>query len=527
MNRRGYTLVEMMIATALSLMMMVGVVEVFGRIGEGIRNARAGLEMTEEQRQAANLLRADLEGATATMRPPCEPGSNRGYLEATEGPNVASANTDDPSLPDTTLGDVDDMLMLTVRSKGEPFRGRCRGMPQDTVESYEAEVAWFVRGRTLYRRVLLVAPHVPPAVLQNIVTNSPPFYANCDVSVRINPLTGTLAANTLGDLTMPENRFAHQVWHYRVPNPYDPTDQRDWKESYLVRYPSHPHLYINGLSGAWFATPWASPPWGGNGLGLPTLAECTSRKVQWWIPGAPIWPAPRNPNGPPPSPAPPVAGFTASGVFDAWRNPYPWNEVSPSIGSILAYHDPDDPPGQHAWRVGEDVILNNVLSFDVKVWDPGAPILLIVATGEIVMPGDGGYLFWLPQAFSAAVQVVGYGAYVDLGYPYVPPPGVAIPVSPSFNAASSNANVPFSNNGKLLSFYVGVYDTWSTHYEEGGLGRDGFDNDGKEGVDNFGEWSFPPPYSAPLRGIQVKIRVFEPDSRQVREVTVVQEFVAK
>ena len=34
-----------------------------------------------------------------------------------------------------------------------------------------------------------------------------------------------------------------------------------------------------------------------------------------------------------------------------------------------------------------------------------------------------------------------------------------------------------------------------------------------------------PPYPAPLRGIQVKIRVFEPDSRQIREVTVVQDFL--
>jgi hypothetical protein len=400
-------------------------------------------------------------------------------------------------------------------------------MPQNVVESYEAEVAWFVRGRTLYRRVLLIAPHVPPLVLNSMPA---PFYGNCDVSVRVNFLTNppTLVANTLGDLTMPENRFAHQVYHYRVPNWYNPNDVRDWKESYLVRYPSHPHLYFNGLNNTWYPTPWASPAWGGNGLGLPTLAECTSRKIQWWIPGAPIWQGQANP-GAPPSGNPPLPGLTArpGEVFDAWRNPYPWNGVSPSIGSVLAYHDPDEPPARQAVRAGEDVVLNNVLSFDVKVWDPGAPILLIVATGQVVMPGDTQYLTWLPQAPSAAVQVVGYGAYVDLGYPYVPPAGVAAPVPPSFNAVSSNADVPGSNNRKLLSFYVGVYDTWSTHYEEGGPGRDGFDNDGKEGVDDVHEWNFPPPYSAPLRGIQVKIRVFEPDSRQVREVTVVQEFVAK
>jgi len=39
----------------------------------------------------------------------------------------------------------------------------------------------------------------------------------------------------------------------------------------------------------------------------------------------------------------------------------------------------------------------------------------------------------------------------------------------------------------------------------------------------------PQPYSAPplgLRGIQIKIRVFEPDSRQIREVTIIHDFQA-
>ena len=46
-------------------------------------------------------------------------------------------------------------------------------------------------------------------------------------------------------------------------------------------------------------------------------------------------------------------------------------------------------------------------------------------------------------------------------------------------------------------------------------------------VDDEAEMETKPPYPYSLRGIQVKIRVFEPDSRQIREVTVVEEFVAK
>ena len=59
--------------------------------------------------------------------------------------------------PDTTVGDFDDILMFTTRSTGRPFVGKCAAARQP-IQSDVAEVAWFVRGRTLYRRVLLVAP---------------------------------------------------------------------------------------------------------------------------------------------------------------------------------------------------------------------------------------------------------------------------------------------------------------------------------------------------------------------------------
>ncbi|MGQ9506181.1 MAG: hypothetical protein ACUVQR_14870, partial [Thermogutta sp.] len=58
-------------------------------------------------------------------------------------------------------------------------------------------------------------------------------------------------------------------------------------------------------------------------------------------------------------------------------------------------------------------------------------------------------------------------------------------------------------------------------------GTDGFDNDNDGLVDELDEWEAPPPYPAPCRGIEVTIRVFEPDSRQIRQVTVVQDFLPK
>ena len=46
-------------------------------------------------------------------------------------------------------------------------------------------------------------------------------------------------------------------------------------------------------------------------------------------------------------------------------------------------------------------------------------------------------------------------------------------------------------------------------------------------LDDPGERETAPPYDAPLRGIQVTLRAYEPDSRQVRQVNVKQTFVPK
>ena len=79
------------------------------------------------------------------------------------------------------------------------------------------------------------------------------------------------------------------------------------------------------------------------------------------------------------------------------------------------------------------------------------------------------------------------------------------------------------------------YDTWSTHFENDGIlqrgpsvdaGTDGLDNGGTAGVvDDFDEFDTAPPYPAPLRGVRITIRVYEPSSKQVREAVVVQHFV--
>jgi type II secretory pathway component PulJ len=483
----GYTLVEILVATALSLILLGAVVRMFGDVGQSITDSRSMLEAADRLRLTAARLQQDLAGVTVTMSPPRKPENNEGYFEYIEGPvgttthtagtqmtapTDVAFNTDvSATTKDSTVGDFDDILMFTTRSTGQPFIGRYNGNP---IQSDVAEVAWFVRGRTLYRRVLLVSPAVGPWTLPIYG-----FYTNNDISASIQ--NGNLVANTLGDLTKRENRFAHQTGGF----PFSP--------------------YVS-------VAPWTT---GSNWLTLrlPTLCECSFNKdnSHYWNAGNTL---PNNTG----------MSLTSSGQFDAWRNPLPYTELDRSTGAHSSYYTPGVPTtGQ---RIADDVILTNVIGFDVKAWDP-------TYNGNV-------------------------GAYVDLGYNNI-----------EYNHANYSANSALANGLSHLGHprsglagtaataatCVRVYDTYSFHYENDGVRQNtapnttgavidaatnGFDDNGNGVIDDIvytgepdgtrvdsGENETAPPYPIPLRGIQVKIRVFEPDSRQVREVTVVQDFLSQ
>jgi hypothetical protein len=207
-------------------------------------------------------------------------------------------------------------------------------------------------------------------------------------------------------------------------------------------------------------------------------------------------------------------------------------------------------------RAGEDIILNNVLSFDVRVFDPDAPIQ-VISPGGGVTPGDPGY------AGGATSQ--GYGAYVDLCWGRgMNPSSAAAVVAPGspFPAANSTAFQSFGvksiNNATTTTALSGtlatpqtsnatvnaaVYDTWSTHYESNGInennnfdrintstplideGTNGLDDNANGLVDEPLEAETSAPYPVPLRGLEVRIRCYEPSSRQVRQVTIRHTFV--
>jgi len=453
----GYTLVEILVATALSLILLGAVVRMFGDVGQSITDSRSLLEAADRLRLVQIRLQQDLAGITVPMNvnPPHKPENNEGYFEYIEGPQTAGTNyalnMDNGGVADTTVGDTDDILMFTTRSTGQPFIGRYNG---GTAQSDVAEVAWFVRGRTLYRRVLLVAP-----ALSLVGISQAGFYGSNDISASVNVQNGNFVANTLGDLTKRESRFAHQTGGFPF-SPYVTTAANTtWKTADVSNW---------------------------SVLRLPRLCECSSAN---WSAGATL---PTAASG---------LSLSADGTvdpsnmtkFDAWRFPLPLNGLDKTTGALSSYVGP---------RIADDIILTNVIGFDVKAWDPNVL------------------------------------AYVDIG------------TGAGLFSASNSCRVNRTDT-TASAFLPGTYDTWSTHYEtEGrwvgdslaGRGTNGFDDLGNNAdgtavtgtgtntagvgvVDDATEMLTSPPYPYPLRGIQVKIRVFEPDSRQVREVTVVQDFL--
>ena len=440
----GYTLIEILVATTLALMLLGAVVRMFAQVGEGITDSRAMLEAADRLRVVQTRLQQDLGGVTVTMNPPAKPENNEGYFEYIEGPVGTAGAMTQPSAvafdttssstatPDTTVGDFDDILMFTTRSTGRPFVGKYGAT---TIQSDVAEVAWFLRGRTLYRRVLLVAPSATVPVYTSYPNN---YYANFDVSARVGKDSSNnniYVFNTLGDLTRRECRFAHGDATF-------PFDVRNW---------------------SWTHSSLKSPT-------LPTLKECSYSSGGYWTVNN----------------VPSTTGSLAASTLDFWSN---------ASGNRIADNSLIGGGTNLGTRVADDVILTNVIGFDVKAWDPTQ------------------------------------GSYVDLGY-----------ADSGYDATLSGNGNGFAHRGVPKSQLEAsattpktarVYDTWSTHYEATGIGvpadagraLNGFDDNNNGIVDDEDEKVTCPPYPIPLRGIQVKIRIFEPDSKQIREVTVVQEFL--
>ena len=201
-------------------------------------------------------------------------------------------------------------------------------------------------------------------------------------------------------------------------------------------------------------------------------------------------------------------------------------------GNRLGHVDGDDP---HTSRLSRDdllnlcsetdVVLSNVIGFDVKVFEPDA-FRYVVRSGSkrddpvvgVLNPSDIGARLGVALD---RLEAVSKGAFVDLGSRPASPPGerpvLLGPPHPRYREA--------------------VYETGTSRYDYddvNDLGTNGVDDkpyfgDGDPNgvIDDAEEKTALPPYNVPLRGVKISIRVIDPNTKQVRQLSVVKSFAAQ
>lgn len=595
--RRGFTLLEILTSITLALTLMYAVARIFSNVGGSMNETMSSMEMSNALRNAKNRLTADLEATSVTLAPPRNSRRDEGFFCYVEGmggpfdriaPDLANGgNNGNPfavgdvaidlerfqttndvdangvaEAIDATVGDLDDILSFTAKAPdGQPFRGRfiepvyesvldasgavvgkriVDGIPT-TIESEYAEIVWFVRGTTLYRRVL---PLVSNERLQesfealkqaSFLSDSPfagvayenlrhgfGFYQYYDVSVHMGA-DGVLVANTLGDLSNRENRYFYWNSCGERLHPDDST---------LTRSP----LALHGQNGAWY--------W----LRMATLQESAAPNFRAGAPfgrhndarDSQVKLVDGSFNGAARSGIDSTGGAgsgfrndgstndafwlgfrqelslttdgstaLASGTYNAaqlpilnspfinyWDSPHVWDQVDFETGDLLLNADDLRANGYNKdLTLNQDVMLTNVISFNVRVWDESE------------------------------------NAYVDLGS------GVASGEATADDPNDLRSFGRWSDYTNSL-FLPCVYDTWSEQYQ-----RDLYLYDDYNAAQNASYvriangsladvpldatptsaqlQNYPPPYDVPLKSVQVEIRVFDPRSKAIRQSTFV------
>ena len=554
-QRRGLTLVEILISVALMTVIMLAAIRVLSYVSAELSRSQSAMIIAGRARTVQLQIERDLGCITAPLTPPLRFDDAQGYFCIIEGLgayygnlkitngiahgwNIDAIAINPDADYDSTIGDMDDILMFTARAPGDSmYRGLVGG---EIMESKEAEICLFLRGTTLYRRVLLI---IPDEVLQaKIVSFSPSmfdgkgFYRHFDVSVRLDE-NGRIKANTLADLTRRENRFGHAN-DPSITNPL-------------------PFPYGIHNNAAWYQ------------LRLPTLAECTlASKDFLWQAGTQIVTSGSTSkfnklenvllySGDSTSKC---ADFPTGGLpyIDFWNKPLPWSNLSNS-GSLTPKSGDNvdifvagtDPYGTFLVRENDDVLLTNVISFDIKVWD----------TKNVRWNIDTNRWEQLPPGF-VDLGHMGFNNGGEVGDPRLIaahiPEYAAVDyrnmfVSQGFYGTFENDSSPGSHNANCYSSISGgiqysllpsVYDTGTDAYENelvdtinsvfspsAALDMNGNQNQGISNLDGITDimehvdlWRCPPPYNVPLTGIQIKIRVFDPDTNNIREVTIRKNF---
>lgn len=184
---------------------MAALASLFATFGRTVSQSQSLIDMNARMRNAAWRLRQDLQGMTAPAKSWARAEANAGYFEIVDGGSTTTA---------ALIGDIDDRLMLTTLSLGNPFTGRLDG--NTNFESPFAEVVWFCEASTqqfegqtlynLYRRQLLISASPGAGSFQNGATATTTISRD-DSDLSFRTTANGQTANGLSDLTKAANRF--------------------------------------------------------------------------------------------------------------------------------------------------------------------------------------------------------------------------------------------------------------------------------------------------------------------------------
>lgn len=516
-SRRGLTIVEMLVAMAASLIMIYGMVLTFSEVGQQVSDGRASIEMDNQLRSVLRQVERDLKGLTVPVRPWDSQGAADGYFEYIEGlGNDNFTLTGGAYVPTLTasngiIGDRDDWLSFTTRNDQEPFVGQLVVYPagintapgaQTTFTSQVAEVVYGV-----------------------LFNDTDAVYGDATATATVDPQELNLCRRAL--LVRPDVVGL-------------PTFQADVSSNASLRtlrdnivqfyntcdLSARPEVSLSGSTLTVQIT-------------ANSLSDLSTRRNRFGRVSFLLDDGAGNITYMPNMGSPP-------GYY--WAYPYPSTDnplMTPSL-SMIAYSGP---------RIGESVVLTNAIGFDVKAFDPFAPLRADHPTNpaRALAPGEPGFE---PRAVSGnsgtpVGAMVGRGAYVDLyydrflgGYPLIGALGTPLMPTlfsgpPSYVDANNNGHYDAGEPFRGIAFPV--YDTWSSWYEQNGLDEDGDGSidEGTDGLD-YANVSFPngtlgvddpteretaPPYIVPLRGLKVSVRTYDVDTRQQKQRSLVQDFL--
>lgn len=550
--RAGFTLVEMLVAVALVLLMMTMFAEIF-TLATGSMSKQKGLaELDQRQRLTSTLLRDDLRQRSFRNLFAYHPEDDSIHVQSANRPiNVPFGDRqgyfyiseNDPE------NDSDDELQFTVtRKDGTLFYGRTRELldaagygaganpnqPENDDGAFfgeglgvgtspSAEVAYFLRNGTLYRRVLLIR-RPTDTVFPDAPSSGPlgagPGLIQSGVYPQ-GPSSIYVAGGSAG------SRYP-QDFDYSATNLIVGPQLVILGETSLQNLLASPRslgMTSNrfGFSRATGLLPASGYPIGkpleympnGDYIGRFTHEETSHLAFAW----------PGNPGTGP-------DGNIATGDD---TNPYTRSGLAMSPNGVVTMYAGGP-------RQGEDILLTNVQNFDVKIWDPGASVGPDGAYGIAGIDDDGvsgidnpGELGW-PGSDD--------GAWADIGHDGI-----------GYFSQANNHNIAYGPDNPLLPAMAAYnhpyrnrcFDTW--HADLGGTlglapfrpalpGYDGApgranvdddnadgDNDNTTGADDAAELGWPNSDDIPvsIKAIKIRIRYLDVSSGLIREISIIEQ----